>query len=429
MQRFSSVFSYASAKTLFLILFLGLASACEFIDKTSSSIVQSDDLGANVSLPDTFPTDASGNSHRMVSAQRVQQVCDNGSCSQLVFSYIDYSYIGDFLTTATEIEIGAITNTVTSERQYYYNGDQLDKIAVRATDNFHTLHDYYYDNENDYDNNAKETLNKLRREYICDIDLADASTDSCARLKTSPTEHTAIQVVNYIYNEDGYLYRKEFDVDNDDKIDHQKIYYYENNILSRVDSDNFYNGRIDERYSYQVNDELSLLTYLDKSYLSTLTRGTDVAVSYKQGNQETYIYNESESNRSFTYSFKVEANSDVQVSLNDTVLIETTDYTVSNTTAAPYGGSITIDGTISLGNEDEIVISTINSLDPDNKMKSVVTKECYFNQETSEDCTSTSSQSYHWIFTWEEQACWAGGLDDIDPETRAIDYLCKQNES
>src|SRR5690606_12920509 len=37
-----------------------------------------------------------------------------------------------------------------------------------------------------------------------------------------------------------------------------------------------------------------------------------------------------------------------------------------------------------------------------------------------------SRQPYRRLFTWVAHRCWAGGLDDIDPEAGAIDYLCKQ---
>src|SRR5690606_6112975 len=93
---------------------------------------------------------------------------------------------------------------------------------------------------------------KLRKEYICDIDLPVVTTEICNR-------DNAAEVITYIYYETGYLYRKEFDVNNDAKIDHQKIYHYDNNnVLVRVDTDNFYNGKIDERYEYERSNELGL---------------------------------------------------------------------------------------------------------------------------------------------------------------------------
>ena len=204
------------------------------------------------------------------------------------------------------------------------------------------MHDYTYDDENDLGYLANNSLSrpKLRKEYICEINVvgdAAASAETCDRL-------TAVESVFYVYYASGYLYRKEFDVNNDNVIEHQKIYYYDaNNQLVRVDTDNFYNGEIDERSLYERNgNELSVL--IDNKFANTDTRGTKIAVSYLL---------------------------------------------------------------------DQDLGNTIN-------------KECYFKKTIQ--CEENSRHNYHWEFTWVSEPCWAGGLDDIDPEARAINYLCKEPE-
>lgn len=371
-----------SMKLILSITLLMLASACDFINKGSSKNIPSDNPGRNASLAEDIARGPGDNTYRMLSAQRETQSCTESlSCTQFPDGRIEYSYSdsgsGPYLETATEFETDAVGDVV-SFRRYFYdasNPDRLDKVAVRGeTGNFHTLHDYTYDDENDpsdfladvddaqddnatndgdgYNGNLEIARPKLRLEYVCKIDVADASTETCDR-------DSAFEVIRYIYYADGRLYRKEFDVQNNTEIDHQKIYYYRDGLLTRVDTDNFYNGIVDERYTYERDffdneEQATLRLFIDNGFFAAGTRGIDRTVSYR--------------------------------------------------------------------------------IDEQNK----VLQECYFrgellgNQgnnnegEISGACTLGSTQGFQWEFEWVESPCWAGGLDDIDPEARAIDFLCKQ---
>lgn len=363
-------------KLMLPIAVIMLASACDFIGKSSSKNIPKDNPGRNASLAEDIAREPTDNSHRMISAQRWTQSCTESlSCTQSPDGRIEYSYNGAHLDIAIEYE----TNTagdVVSFRQYYYDSDpnRLDKVAVRETGNFHTLHDYTYDDENDpsdfladvddaqddnatndgdgYNGNLDIARPKLRLEYVCKINAADASAETCDR-------DSAFEVIRYIYYADGRLYRKEFDVQNNTKIDHQKIYYYREGLLTRVDTDNFYNGFVDERYTYKRNffdneEQASLRLFIDNGFFAASTRGIDRTVSYK---------------------------------VHETGYVDQECY---------FRGELL--GEQNNKNEDQV----------------------------SGACTTGSTQGFHWEFEWELSPCWAGGLDDIDPEARAIDYLCKK---
>lgn len=336
---------------LTLTLLAGLTSACELIiDKASGPSIPKDNPGINANLPATFPNSPNDNGFGITSAQKTIQTCYVGDpCEQEPAGHITYNYDANFhLLTATERSTDPSSSLV-SHRHYFYNGTRLDKVVVSsdssnsATATFHTLHDYTYDDEDDgaYQANNNLTRPKLRREYICEINVvgdALAILENCNAL-------TAIEVINYVYYETGFLYRKEFDVDNDTLVEHQKIYRYDTeNRLIRVDTDNFYNGEIDERYTYEWLDN-ALTVLIDHKFANPDTRGTKLAISYQ---------------------------------LND------------------------------------------------NTMGRTVNKECYFKNEEALECKGNSRHAYHWEFTWQAASCWAGGLDDIDPEARAINYLCKE---
>lgn len=428
-QLFGSAFTLANAqrvsfKILALLLLLGATNACEFISKGSNASISKDNPGANSNLAKEFARDVSDNNYRMIAAVNRVQYCEpNLACTQTDMNYITYNYdVSGRLDNVVEETTVNNGREVTSRRQYHYSDsdgdstlDRLDKVSVRLNGNFHTLHDYFYDNEDDGSFKAISISRpKLRREYICDIDLPLVTSEICNR-------ENAAEVINYIYNEDGYLYRKEFDVDNNTKIDHQKIYRYKNNILTRVDTDNFYNGKIDERYEYEHSDDLGLRVFIDNGYVAKKTRGTDKAISYKVGYNQNHVATAGQT--SFSYDFYLSSTDQIQVELNGDVLTETTDYTVNNTLIAPYGG--TIDLLTPAADGDEIILSAHDK---------VVSKECYFNRLTAKECTNNSAENYQWVFTWEKESvpdagnCWAGGLDDIDPEARAIEYLCKQRD-
>jgi len=377
---FVSLHLSVGLKAVFMVSILAFASACDLVvEKKSGPHIPTDNPGDTVNLVEGLAGGPSDNTHRMTLARRQKQKCSEDlSCTQIDDGLIEYTYsTAGRLDTALERKFG-FGSEVESQRQYYYGGsgaNRLDKVAVRITGNFHTLHDYTYDDEDDpsdfladeddaddgnrnNDNdgyNAQNNLSrpKLRKEYICDIDVADASTETCDRL-------SAREVISYIYYEDGRLFRKEFDTDNDTEIEHQKIYRYRDGLLDHVDTDNFYDGVIEERYVYDRedweandnNNDEELRVFIDNGFNSSSTRGIDRTVSYR--------------------------------------------------------------------------------LDSDN----LVRQECYYRgewrnrtgDEVSGDCTGSSTQGYHWKFNWEQADCWAGGLDDIDPEARAIDYLCKQGE-
>jgi hypothetical protein len=326
-------------RILFLVLIMQLAIACEFISNGSSPSIPKDNPGANANLPEAFAQQPSDNAFRMTTAERIKQICDGEFCTQLLFSYIDYVYDPSTgrLDSTTESEVGVITNTVVSNRQYYYVDNRLDKVAVGEGGNFLTLHDYTYDDEND-DSDGYQAIGldrpKLRKEYVCSINTSDALSENCDR-------NSADSITSYIYYADGYLYRKELDVNGNKEIDHQKIYYYDNsNNLVRIDTDNFYNGNIDERYEYTGVGK-DLIVFIDKDYLSSLTRGAEEIISYKLANNDSYVV-----------------------------------------------------------------------------------KECYFRGTMEQTCSDDSRESFNWVFTWEEDNCWAGGLDDINPDTYSIGYLC-----
>lgn len=412
-----------SFKLLSLLVLLGFASACEFIDKGSSPAISKDNPGARANLAEAFAAGPSDNNYRMIQAVKRVQYCEpNVACTQTDMNYITYTYAGSLLDSVVEETTVNIGREVTSRRQYHYVDsnddsilDRLDKVSVRLNGNFHTLHDYFYDDENDGDFDAINISRpKLRREYICDIDLPVVTTEICNR-------DNAAEVINYVYYETGYLYRKEFDVNNDAKIEHQKIYYYQNNELVRVDTDNFYNGKIDERYEYEQSDELGLRVFVDNGYVAKTTRGIDKAISYKIGYNQNYVATAGQ--EVFSYDFYLSNTSQLTVVLNGTVLTETTDYDVFNILTSPFGG--TIDLVVPAAEGDELALSAHDT---------VLDKECYFNRTTANECTNNSAENTHWVFVWEEESapdagnCWAGGLDDIDPEARAIDYLCKQRD-
>jgi hypothetical protein len=347
-----------SSRCALLLSLLLVASACDFINVGSSPSIPKDNPGRNADLPAGVAGVPTDNTHRMTSALRQSQQCyENASCDPANSNgYISYNYAGALLDSAEERE-STISSPVVSFRQYHYDtNNRLDKVSVRETGNFHTLHDYYYDDEDDpsdfvsddefgdtagdgYNANTGLTRPKLRIEYICEINLAAVTTEICDRL-------TAIEVINYIYYADGRLYRKEFDIDNDTNIDHQKVYYYSDGLLNRVDTDNFYNGIVDERFDYERD------TYDGDGAGETL--------------------------RVFVDNNRIQ-NRDINITVS---------YQLSD--------------------------------------EGLVTKECYFSGELGSACTDSSTHSFHWIFNWEVNACWAGGHDDIDPEARAIDYLCKQ---
>jgi len=416
--------SLFTSRILSLLLLVSVMSACDFIKKGSSASPVTGNPGVNVSLASEFADGPTDNSHRMLRAVKQIQYCaPNVACTQTPKDYITYDYAdglgllpAGFLETAVEETVGTLGLEITSQRQYYYidsSGDlildRLDKVAVRVNGNFHTLHDYFYDDEDDGDFTAlAQPRPKLRKEYICDINLPvvpGVTTETCDR-------SNADEVITYIYNQNGYLYRKEFDVNNDTKIEHQKIYYYDNNVLSRVDTDNFYNGDVDERFEYEFDAELGLRVFIDKNYLVKPT-GTDVASSYKIGYQENTIATASQT--IFPFSFYIASSDQIIVTLNDTILVETNDYTVTPILVPPFGGNVTLN--IGAADGDEIVLSGYDN---------ITSKECYFNKSTPNECTNNSKENFHWLFTWELGDCWAGGLDDIDPEARSIDYLCKQ---
>ncbi len=371
-------------------LLLFALNACDFLDKTSSPFIPQDDPGANVNLgtsypaarPVTFDGDGnieqesisvalapSSNSFRMTSAQRQNRSCPDGlSCTSSDLELIEYAYtLGGLLDTASEYRSGPGSELVTF-RQYFYNGNRLDRVAVSGSGDFHTLHHYFYDDEDDpsdvwadvedaqdqnssndndgYNRKTNLTNPKLRREYICDIDTAAPAAVLCDRSNAS-------EVIDYVYYDNGILYRKEFDIDNNNTIDHQKIYYYQGNALERVEVDNFYNGDLDEIYTYTRGGDASgegLEVAIDNDHISPRTRGPNIFVTYELDANEAVV------------------------------------------------------------------------------------RECYFEPDyprTEEGtaiktCSSASRHNFQWIFTWTAGNCWAGGIDDIDPEARAIDYLCKQ---
>ncbi len=365
-----------SAIRFFILLpVLLVVSACDMLLGTDSSPgIPKDNPGINASLPAEFPANRNGNTQRITVAQRWNQSCpDNQACTPSPKGRLEYTYDTGRLDSVIERRSDASSNQV-SYRQYFYSSTtRLDKVAVakNSTSNFHTLHHYTYDDEDDPSDfkadpvngyTANSNANKLRLEYICkklNFDASDIDNIECTRDGRDPDDSDTIEyfqadeVIAYIYYANGYLYRKEFDVDNSGTIDHQKIYHYSSQqLLTRVDTDNHYDGVIDERYRYVRDNDNVLRAFLDNGFDVGRTRGTDITVSYR------------------------------------------------------------------LGSSDE------------------VTRECYFATDRLEkrvsglweegNCTNSSRQKFHWDFTWENGSCWAGGLDDIDPEARAINYLCKE---
>ena len=412
--KFLHVQSKPLIKVLGLCFLLSALNACDFLDTTSSPSIPKDDPGANVNLGTSYPavrpvaddesisvaTAPSSNTFRLVSAQKQNRNCPEGqSCTSsdagqityefcpvnnptidtnpldnLICSSTDYPGTRTFLVRAIEYSTSGDDSDISdgdvvSYRRYFYSGNRLDKVAVsdEFNANYHTLHDYTYDDENDpsdthadiedaEDNNSNNdndgynavslTRPKLRREYVCDIDTSSPSLLTCDRAN-------AAEVIDYVYYDNGVLYRKEFDVDNTATIDHQKVYYYDGPVLERVEVDNFYNGVLDELYVYNRGGDATgrgLELTIDNDYISPKTRGFNIFVTYE--------------------------------------------------------------------------------LDASN----AVVRECYFEpgypQTTGgddiKDCNSGSRHNFQWVFTWTAGDCWAGGIDDIDPEARAIDYLCKQ---
>ena len=127
--------------------------------------------------------------------------------------------IPNLLDTAEEYIVGSESDVLRSQRQYHYTDTRLDKVSVRNTGNYHTLHDYVYDDEDDEGFTALDLERpKLRREYICDINLAEVTTEKCRRTAINNEDDPSLnvfeaaEIVTYIYNENGYLYRKEFDI-------------------------------------------------------------------------------------------------------------------------------------------------------------------------------------------------------------------------
>ncbi len=383
-----------TAKMLLLATLLVSINACDFIVDDGKPNIPSNNPGANANLAPA-PLNPTQNLYRMDQAIREQQNCvkDSSACDPVIpLSHIQYIYddttagawgTGGLLNRTVEREPDSLSTVVVSYRLYIYdatNNLKLDKVAVAddGSSNFHTLHDYTYDDEDDpsdmsadvgtnppetdgYNANLTLTAPKLRKEYICTIDTANpapsatittAFPDSCDR-------YTADETITYIYYANGLLFRKEFDTDNDGDIDHQKIYSYNNlGELTRVDTDNYYNGILDEVYEYDRD------TFAGEAGATTLRAFIDWNRLKNEGVDRTVSY---------------------ELDVNNNPVRE-----------CYYGGEL--NKTVSNYNAARDGITGV--------------------------CLDTTTQYLQWRFVWVTANCWAGGLENIDPETRAIGYLC-----
>jgi|GEM_PF-6394656 len=384
-------------KAAILCFLLAFNTACDIFIKNEGipqPVTGNPGINANLStsFPAITPTPSSQNTNnvnraanpsdnqiRLTVAQRQTQTCPDSlesPCTMTDDRRIELTYLAGLIDETVELETGIGSDEVSYEKYFYAsdNPNRLDKLAKAesSSSNFNLIRDFTYDDENDVNDKEADIEDARDNNSNNDNDGYNANLDI-----TIPKIRK-----EYICDELDLdvIAAQAFICDRSNATEVVDYIYYANGVLFRkeFDSDNDTEIEYQDIYYYEDN----ILTRVDND-------------NFYNGMVDSRITYTRDQNDALT----VAVNTDV-------IAGDDLDYVVSYR--------------LNSGSNGEVLT------------------ECYFrrgfpldgNEDTNSNCSidpsSGSRHDFHWIFTWETNNCWTGGLDDINPEARAIEYLCKQ---
>lgn len=357
-------------KVLLIALSSVAFTACDLVDPKTEPAPSTGNPGELVNLSTNFESDPSSYNQRISTSTRYRQPCelvtgDPSTTADDVVNCLQTNILSYNYDASDRLASSVETDLANNEtyRRYFMYADSRPNAQLDkvAQGRGDSLATNYYE-LHDYSYDSEEG-GSTNKLYAEYICDITAADDAEAEAATC-NRLNALEVFYYIYNANGYLLRKEWDSDNDSITEHQQIFSY---IADPNNSGDFLLSYVqDDDFYNGVIDKDQVLTYTD-GILTTRELDFDLTIA-------------------------------------------------------------DIDSIINYDRQDA---------DPGAIFSGQITKECYQMTPRSDSdyaCSELSGDpaddelrghAFFWEHVWEDEDCWVGQLNEIDPENRASEFLCR----